>query len=202
MPTLTHDTERHVVVDRRPGHYLSFPDIGLSANGRLFIVYREADQHVARRSKLLLRNSDDGGATWSPARVLNATRGHCPRFSRLRHNHLVIIDDASSSLYWSLDDGNSWTASEHPRLQHSIPDRLIELDEERLLTTAHGHRGKARQPLIGQSSSEQMMYLSEDRGATFDPLSVLARDRCLVLCEASIVAMPDGRLVAVSMRLS
>jgi hypothetical protein len=49
-----------------PGHYLSFPDIGLTQTGRLLVVYREADKHVAKRSKLLLKGSDDRGKSWNP----------------------------------------------------------------------------------------------------------------------------------------
>lgn len=196
MPSLTDNSDRHVVIARRPEHYLSFPDICRTPGGRLVVAYREADRHVARRSKLLLKTSDDRGKSWSAPQILNARCGHCPRISLLSDGQLVVIDDASSSLYWSLDEGRSWTQSLFDRLQHGIPDRIIELDAERFLTTAHCHRGTFPHPVTRQPTSEQMTYLSEDRGTSWKPLSVLAYDRNLVLCEASITRLPDGRLLA------
>ena len=194
--TLTHSADRHVIIDRRQEHYLSFPDVGLTESGRSIVVYREADKHVAKRSKLLLKSSDDHGKSWSDPLILNASRGHCPRISRLPDNQMVIIDDASASLYWSMDTGRTWAIQPASGIQHGIQDRILELDTETFLTTGHKHRGTFPHPVTAQPASEQMVYVSENRGVVWKPLSVLAYDKNLVLCEASVTPLPDGRLLA------
>ena len=92
MPSLTSCPERHVIIDRRPGRYLSFPDVGLDRSGNLVVVYREADQHVANEASVLLaRRSADAGRTWSEPEILNARHGHCPRLTRLPDGELVVM---------------------------------------------------------------------------------------------------------------
>ncbi len=197
MPSLSDTPDRHVIIDKRPGHYLCFPDICRDVSGRLIVVYREADQHVARRSKLLARISDDNGATWSDAVILHPTGGHCPRISVLNDNQICIIEDNPHCLYWSMDGFKTW--NRHPYegiIQHGIPDRLIELDTEIFLTTAHWHRGLCARPSLGQPVIEQMAYRSENRGRTFRPLAPISTTPQLALCECSMTLLPDGRLLA------
>ncbi len=199
MPSLSEDVSRHVVIDKREGHYLCFPDICRDAAGRLIVVYREADQHVARRSKLLARTSDDQGATWSDPVILHPTGGHCPRISVLNGNQICIIEDNPHCLYWSMDGLRTW--NRHPyegMFQHGIPDRIIELDTETFLTTAHWHRGIASRPSLGQSYIEQMIFRSDNRGRTFRPIAPVAITPQLALCECSMTLLPDGRLLALS----
>ncbi len=194
--TLTDSPERHVIIDRRQGHYLCFPDVGLTASGRLIVVYREAEKHAAKRSKLLLKSSDDLGRSWSAPLILNASRGHCPRISRLSDDQMVIIDDASRSLYWSMDEGRTWAIQPNGGFRHGAQDRIIELDKETFLTTGHAPRGTFRYPVTAGPTTEQMVYKSENRGRDWKPLAVLAYDKNLVLCEGSITRLPDGRLLA------
>ena len=199
MPSLSEDVSRHVVIDKREGHYLCFPDICRDAAGRLIVVYREADQHVARRSKLLARTSDDQGATWSDPVILHPTGGHCPRISVLNGNQICIIEDNPHCLYWSMDGLRTW--NRHPyegMFQHGIPDRIIELDTETFLTTAHWHRGIASRPSLGQPYIEQMIFRSDNRGRTFRPIAPVAITPQLALCECSMTLLPDGRLLALS----
>jgi hypothetical protein len=197
MRTLLDAPDHHVAIDHRPGHYTCFPDVVQDDLGNLHVVYAEFDKHHPTRFRLLMRTSRDGGASFGPIRILNASGAHCPRIQRLEGGELVIIDDRSRSLYWSLDHGESWTAQSSALGQHSIPDRIIELDRETLLTTAHCQRGKAPAPGIGQPPTEQMAYRSEDRGRRWQPWSVVGGDRYLTLCEASMVRQPDGRILAI-----
>ncbi|MBU1042742.1 MAG: exo-alpha-sialidase, partial [Proteobacteria bacterium] len=83
MPSLDTIADRHVVIDRRQGHYLCFPDLCLTDDGRLLCVYNEFDRHVGTRRRLMLRESADLGRTWSAARILCSTESHCPRISRV-----------------------------------------------------------------------------------------------------------------------
>ncbi len=194
MATLT-DDDRHVIIDRRPGHYLAFPDICRTQTGRLVVVYREADQHVATRRKLLIKCSDDAGNTWSAPFILNAAGGHCPRIACLSDNQLVIIDDDPHLLYWSADDGHTWMRQMVNGFRHGIPDRIIELDANTLLTTAQWNKGTQPFPACGQPPIEQMVYRSGNRGLDFTPLAAVSHLPWLTLCEGSTTRLPDGRLL-------
>jgi hypothetical protein len=183
-------------VDRRDGHYLCFPDICVTRGGRLVLVYREADQHVAGRRKLLVRTSDDQGANWSEPFPLNAAGGHCPRIVTLSDGQLVLVDDDPHILYWSLDEGRNWMRHPCPGFTHGIPDRLLELDENTFLTVAQWSKGAQPHPAMGQPPIEQMLYRSTNRGASFTPYCVLPSAPRLALCETSLCRLPDGRLLA------
>jgi len=196
MPTLHELADRHVIVDKREHHYLSFPDIGVAADGRLVLVYREADQHVATRRKLLARTSRDAGRTWSAVALLNAAGGHCPRITRLSDGQLVVIDDDPPTLYWSVDNTQSWLRQPAPAFTHGIIDRLLELDTETLLAAAQWSKGSHPHPTMGQPPIEQMIYISRNRGASFSPLCPIPAAPHLALCEASLAKLADGRIMA------
>ena len=78
-----------------------------------------------------------------------------------------------------------------------MPDRVLPLDRLTFLTTGHVHRGKAARPECGQAPTEQMLYVSRNRGLSWEPLSVQSADPCLALCEASMCRLPDGRLLTI-----
>lgn len=196
MPSIAADPSRHSVIDARPGQYICFPDVRLTRNGRLLCVYRQADQHVATRSDLLYATSKDLGRTWSAPRYLNAGSGHCPRITLLEDGRILVIDDHSRSIYWSLDNARTFTRQSCTGDYIPIPDRVLAVNPTHFLTTGHTHRGEQPQPLIRQAPSEQMVYGSGNQGGAWHAYSVLAYDPCLVLCEASMTALPGGRLLA------
>jgi hypothetical protein len=196
MPSLHHRPDRHVTVDCRPGHYLSFPDVALTQDGRLVCAYQQSDQHVARRRALLLAESRDLGGTWSAPRILNPAAGHCPRLTVLADGEILLMEDNSLSLFRSLDHGTTFASHKASGIQHNMQDRVLHLGGDVFFTTGHTHRGGFPQPYIHQAPSEQMGYVSENRGLNWSPLSVLACERNLVFCEASVTRLPDGRLLA------
>ncbi len=196
MLTISSRPERHCIIDKRPGHYTRFPDIALAGNGDLLCVYSEADKHVHTRKKLLLSRSTDLGRTWSPPMILSANGGHCPRITLLPDGQLFVIDDGPRHAFWSLDHGHTWAGTPMNSLKHAIYDRVIVLDAERFLTTGHNHRGTVPFPDIGQAPTEQMVYLSTNRGRAFTQLCRLAHTTRLVLCEASMTRLTDGRILA------
>jgi len=199
MPSISSLADRHAAVHRVPGRYLCFPDVCL-AGDRLVCVYQDTDAHVGTEHRLLWKTSRDHGRTWSRHRILAPKGGHCPRLS-MPGGRLTCIDERPRTVYRSADNGRTWTMKNARKLGHHIFDRILELPQGRdghggWLTTGHQHRGSHPQPLIRQGPSEQMVYLSRDQGATWTPLSVLAFEKCLVLCEASVAALPNGRLLA------
>jgi hypothetical protein len=195
MPSLAGLPERHVVIDRRPGQYLSFPDVCLTRDGRLLCAYQQSDRHVAARRALLLSESADLGATWSAPRTLHPERGHCPRFTMLPDGELLILEDHGKLVYRSQDQGRTFTPHPFSGFVDSMADRAVPLGGDRLFTTGHTHRGTHPHPFTRQPTTEQMGYLSEDLGRSWRPLSAVAHEKNLVLCEASVVSLPDGRLL-------
>ncbi|EPR34308.1 hypothetical protein dsat_2805, partial [Alkalidesulfovibrio alkalitolerans DSM 16529] len=85
--------ERRVVIDRRSGAYLSFPDVAFAGEGRLVAVYQESESHHPRSRRLLWRVSDDLGRTWKPQGVLRAYGGHCPPPSLHSDGRMAVISD-------------------------------------------------------------------------------------------------------------
>lgn len=186
---------RHSVIDRRPGHYLSFPDIWMLTDGTLLCAYREADQHVPTRRRLLVKRSTDGGITWSAPVVAHPDGGHCPRFIQPDGKELMMLDDTHHALYVSKDEGRSWDVETHSGMQHGLLDRVIVRPDGAWLTTAHNHRGTFAHPVTNQPTTEQMAYLSHDRGRSWTPHSVVAHEKNLVLCEGSMCRLGDGRIL-------
>jgi len=197
MPSLLAAPERHVIIDRRPNRYLSFPDVALTTSGKLVTVYREADEHVAEQASMLLcRRSNDSGHTWSQAETLHVAHGHCPRLRRLPGGELVVFDDGTHSLYWGRDAEERFEPAPYAGPSIILPDRLLPLAPDRWLTAGHSHRGNVAHPTTRQPTAEEMTYLSTDQGRSFEALSVMSYDPFLVLCEASMTLLPDGRILA------
>lgn len=196
MASLADVPDRHAIIDRRDGEYLSFPDLALTADGALLVVYREADRHVPRRKKLLARRSIDGGMTWGPPVLVSAHTGHCPRITAFPDGRIAVLDDDGPRLYWSFDHGRTFGVHPAKGFVHGLPDRIIALDRETYLSAGHLHRGSHPHPLTRQPTTEQMCYVSRNQGLDWEARAVMAYDPCLVLCEASMVRLPDGALFA------
>ncbi len=196
MPSISDNAQRHTVIDRRAGHYLCFPDICATRSGRLIVAYNEYDQHVGGRRFLMSKHSDDSGRTWSESRILRAERSHCPRLTVLPDGHILLMQDIGNTFLWSSDNGTHWADCTISGIQHGLIDKAIEVEPNMLITAAHNHRGTFPHPAVRQASTEQMVYFSQNRGISWKPLSVMARDRNLVLCEASMCLLPDERIIA------
>src|SRR5690242_273598 len=110
---------RYVTVARDDDLYNAFPDICLLPSGTLVCIYREADQHVASTSRLMLVESEDRGHTWTQPRQLDARRSFAedrstwnnPRIVRLHDGRLVVNCDAS--IY--PEQADSWRWPENQR---------------------------------------------------------------------------------------
>jgi len=195
--TLDSKAGRHVTIARSDDDYISFPDVCLTRGGRLICAYRVADKHVAKRSRMEIKTSDDRGRTWSEPFVLSH-KGHCARLVLMADGEVLLITDSSDvggATYRSSDEGRTWSKPVRTGLGHSIPDRPVRIGETSLLTTGHRHEGRKR-PLVGQATTEQFLYRSDDLGRHWYPWAVLAFDPGLVLCEASMFKMSDGSLRA------
>ena len=61
LRSLSDRADRHVAIAQTDEDYISFPDVCVTPGGRLICVYRVADKHVATRSRLEIKTSDDRG---------------------------------------------------------------------------------------------------------------------------------------------
>lgn len=195
MPTITDKTDRHVIIDRRDGEYICFPDVVRAEDGTLIAAYNEQDKHVKpKRRVVLTRMSKDNGRTWSDVVRMDSKRSHCPRLSRLPDGE-IILSDASRAFFISRNNGKDWLTTSATGTTHDMLDRVIHLGGDSFLTTGHSHVGEEH-PAIRQAPTEQMVYRSDDHCRTWHPLGPIAAERNLVLCEASMVQLPDGRIIA------
>lgn len=187
--------------------YHAWPDVALCPSGKLICVFSECTHHGNRDyTRIMLTESDDHGRTWTPKRPLTeGTRGrtyyyNCARISALRDGRLGVIvdrcplgDEATQSrrsinlLYFSSDEGHTWSAPVETPLNGIVPDKLLELDSGRWIIAAH-------HPEDGFLT--QFLRYSDDRGATWSGRITVAKQNGLNLCEASILPVGDSNLVA------
>ncbi|WP_207263025.1 sialidase family protein [Desulfovibrio sp. Huiquan2017] len=196
MPSLSAQSDRHVVIDRRVDEYLAFPDVIRAHDGTLIAAYNEADRHVRpTRRVLVVKTCRDNGRTWSAPVYPDSPRSHSPRL-KLFPDGVIVLSDSSRVFFESHDHGRTWRPFEAGGLAHDMLDRILVRDDGSWLTAGHRHLGGEEHPAIRQPPSEQVVYRSTDRGRTWTRLSVMAAERNLVLCEASMTRLPSGRILA------
>ncbi|MDC0335665.1 glycoside hydrolase [Pseudodesulfovibrio sp.] len=195
MSTLTDKANRHTIIDRRDGEYICFPDVVRAADGTLIVAYNEQDKHIQpKRRVVLTKVSRDDGTTWSDIVRMDSARSHCPRLTLLDDGE-IILADASRVFFHSTDNGTTWQTSPVSGISHDMLDRVLHLGGDSFLTTGHSHVGE-EYSAIGQALTEQMVYRSDDHCRTWQPLGAIAAERNLVLCEASMTRLADGRIIA------
>ncbi len=201
-----------ITISNKPGVYECFPDVAITAKARLVLVYRESDGHGADAfSHLVWRTSEDLGRTWSAERYLVRSdkaggvleKWNCPRIRLLADGRLVIVCDyypqppgerygevpPINYLWFSEDEGETWEGPAATAAEGICPDRVVELSDGAWLLAAH--RGWAPEwRLI------QRVWRSEDKGETWEGPFVVGDQVVLNLCEACIVELDDGQLVA------
>lgn len=184
----------------------------LAPGGRLIVVYRESDSHVAGDfSHIVWRTSDDLGHTWSAARYLTLScrdHGHlekwnCPRISCLSDGRLAVVCDCYPQppgerfeeqpplvyLWLSSDDGETWEGPAPTAAEGIVPDKLVELGDGSWLLAAH--RGFPPEWRLIQRA-----WRSTDQGKSWHGPFTVASQAGLNLCEASVIETPDGTLIA------
>jgi sialidase-1 len=186
--------------------YEAWPDVTLTNNGKMVAVFTECTHHKDRSySRIMLTESCDRGRTWTPKHPLTeGTRNlpyhyNCARITKISDGRLVITldrvlhgreDDPEKSrvfLFFSDDNGDSWSEGIATPLHGIVPDRLIELDNGRWIIAAHYAEGNK---LV-----ETMLY-SDDQGASWSKEIVVARSENLKLCEVCMLPLGGGKIVA------
>jgi len=213
---MSHTTITTATVSRNDLVFEIHPDLALTKTGKVICVYRESDWHdPVDFAHIILRESIDGGRTWGRRRVLAESRGKdkqfdrlkCPRVSQLSDGRLVIICDvihgyesarttpvAPSLLWWSEDDGNSWSHPQSMSIRGIVPDRVRETPGGALITAteAHGETGE----------SFVAAFRCEDGGKSWEgPFQIVTNKEYarlpheMSVGEPSIVALADKTLV-------
>ena len=193
-------------ISRDDSIYEAWPDVILTEKGKLICVFSECTHHTDRSyTKIVYVESFDRGRTWSAKKSLSkATSGlpfwNCARISKLRDGTLAIVCDMiyeknehagkSKIFIWFADsEGNEWEGPYETPIEGIVPDKLLEIDTGRWIIATHSKN-------MVKGLLEQHLWYSDDRGAEWHgPVSV-ACEEGLNLCEASVLPLDDGTLVA------
>ena len=196
--------------------YHAWPDVALTATGRLVCVFSECTHHGDRSyTRVMLTTSEDRGRSWTPKRPLTEPLSgdpaeneywNCARISTLSDGRLAVAVDrllgkelsrrrTRNLLYFSDDEGESFSGPVETPAEGIVPDQVIELREGenagRWLIGAH----EVTNGDTDQATWQQRTWFSDDRGATWSPPVLAASEPGLQLCEGSLVELPGGVLV-------
>ncbi len=194
-------------ISKSPEFYQAWPDIALTKSGKLVCVFSECTHHGNRDyTRIMMTTSTDRGRTWSNATpITESTRGldyyyNCARIVQLKDGRLCMLVDkcpagsektgaehSQTFLYFSEDDGASWSEPMPTPLMGIVPDKLLELDCGRWIISAH-------YPEDGYLT--QFLHYSDDHGKTWSKQITVGKQEGLNLCEVSILPVNDKTLVA------
>ncbi|MBI3920558.1 MAG: exo-alpha-sialidase [Armatimonadetes bacterium] len=192
---------RHVSIGRKPPVWMGFPDVVQTGQQTLVCTHNDGVGHGGG-GKLLVRHSDDLGKTWGEPMVLHESGINCPRLQKLKDGSLLLLADVGGTtpvLLDSFDGGKTWTNKRflEPREaggnQVCVPSRVTELpDGSWLMVGSWYPGGKAFE---GTEGERLEFYHSTDRGNTWKFCSYLQAYPPHSLSEASVLVLPDGRLL-------
>ncbi len=204
---------RKFLISRDDTLYHAWPDVTLTPSGRLVCVFSECTHHGDRSyTRIMICDSLDRGRTWTAKRpVSEATHGlpvywNCGRITQLRDGRLAVVvdklfaaegsarpEDCRNYLFFSADEGATWSAPVETPALGIVPDKVLELPSGRWVLSCH-YQDAASGNLI------QRAWWSDDRGATWSGPSVVGRQEGLNLCEASTLPLADGSTLVAFMR--
>ncbi len=186
-------------ISRDDSIYEAFPDVALAESGALVCVFAECMHHGDRSyTRIMLATSTDRGRSWSHKRPLTeATKGrpwfNCPRITALPDGRLVVLvdklyreersarpDDCRNFLYFSDDEGQTWSDPVRIPALGIVPDRLLALPGGRWIVSCH-YRD------VGNGDLVQRLWYSDDEGAHWSDAVVVGREPGVDLCEVSIL---------------
>ncbi len=194
------------LISRHEQHYQAWPDVAMTPTGRLLCVFSQCKHHGDRSfARYVTVHSDDHGRSWSEPSVLVEDSAHgwwnCARVVCLADGRMVVVgdhvvrgegtvaEDLTNWLWFSEDDGVTWSGPHPTPIRGIVPDKLVELRSGRWLVGAHMRHAEF-------GFLVQSVWWSDDQGTTWQGPSIVGREEGLNLCEVSIVELPDGGLVA------
>ncbi|MFA6714884.1 MAG: sialidase family protein [Victivallales bacterium] len=188
--------------------YEAWPDVTLLPSGKMICVFTECTHHGDRSyTRLVLTDSADRGCSWTQKRPLTVATHGIPnynnaRISRLKDGRLAIIVDKICSekrsidneqckvvIYFSSDDGQSWSEEQETPIRGIVPDKLLEIETGRWIIGVHINDQEF-------GNLYQRLYYSDDMGKTWSEPVIVGRREGLSLCEVSILPLGNNTLVA------
>lgn len=173
-------------------------------DGGLLCVFTRCNGHIDRdNTSLMTTVSLDGGETWStPSHLTEVTdKSYYYNNARVRRlgDVIAIVCDkiheneksenpADVFIWISEDEGKTWSEPKKTAANGIVPD-IKRLRNGNWLLTAH-RTDKETGKLI------QYGYISENQGETWSDEITVAKDPRYNLCEASVIEMENGTLVA------
>ena len=192
-------------VSRDDTIYEAWPDLIKTPSGKLLCTFTECDHHLHRdHSRIMITQSMDRGRHWSPKRPVSETSMQASyfnnsRLSLLKDGRLALICDRVTNigqghdsciyLWFSEDEGDTWTQPTVLPFSGIVPDRLRQLQNGRLLICAHNLNPDT-------NKLEEYLWYSDDNGLSWSSQITLAADPRYNLCEACLIECEDGTLVA------
>jgi len=197
------------VVSRDDSIYEAWPDVTLTQAGKLVCVFSECTHHGDRSyTRIMLTESADRGRSWSTKKPLTeGTEGldyyyNCARISTLKDGRIVVlvdklfggegerkVQDHYNVLYFSDDDGASWSEQIMTPAMGIVPDKLQELKSGRWLLAC-------QDKIPDFDYLVQRLWYSDDQGKSWEGPVIVGRQEGLNLCEVSILEVEDNILVA------
>lgn len=198
---------------RSPGRFTKNPDLVRLPSGRLLLVYSDTDQHwsVVNQVLTLLESTDDG-ATWRKACEIDSAemangdeRLVTPRLNLLNDGRLAVIVDHNDHghfheqqspgnwIYFSSDEGKTWSGPHTNEISGFEPDRMMDLPDGSLGVASHVMRGDTQE-------FAEILSVSEDGGKTWYERATIAHDGYHRFCEGAIVILDGGEELACIMR--
>ncbi|MFG0249941.1 MAG: sialidase family protein [Phycisphaeraceae bacterium JB051] len=205
------------IVSRDDSIYQAWPDVALLESGKMVCVFSTCTHHFNRAfTQIVCVESDDRGRTWSEKRKISEPlikrdvsepNWNCPRITALKDGRLAVVCDRvagghegadgeqSNWLWFSDDEGQTWSEPVATPVQGIVPDQLLELKLKpqagRWMLAAH----KAELQDDGSRLWKERAWYSDDQGQSWEGPFVVAAEKDLMLCEGSIVEMNTGELV-------
>jgi sialidase-1 len=151
----------------------------------------------------MLTDSTDRGRSWTPKRPLTAgTKDddffwNCPRITQLKDGRIAALVDkvplggergGRCFLFFSKDEGATWTQEFETPVRGIVPDKLLELENGRWIIGAHEFDSDFGQLV-------QRLWFSDDKGKTWNGPVIVGQKKGYNLCEVSIIPVKD-KLVA------
>ena len=198
---------------RSPGRFTKNPDIVITKQGRLLLVYSDNDRHWSQEMQILtILASDDEGRTWfklSEVGRADLRRGDerlvTPRLSSFSDGRLAVLVDHDDYghfheeqpygnwIYWSEDGGLTWSEPQENAIPGFEPDRIVELPDGRLAVVSQFMRA--------QSQAFSLVFTtSDDKGKTWKTQSTVAHDAYHFHCEGGLILLDGGKEYAVVTR--
>ena len=198
---------------RSPGRFTKNPDIVELPSGTFLLVYADTDSHWSQVNQVLtVLASEDEGKTWHKraevAEAVMETGDHrlvTPRLSLLQDGRLSIICDrndhsffheeqpSGNGVWWSEDEGHSWSPERQYGIMGFEPDRMVELNDSTIAVGSHIMFGETQE--LGE-----ILTVSEDGGQTWQRRSTVAHDGHYRYCEGAVVPLNGGRELACILR--